>query len=329
MLRDEGLQFTYLDYASVIQKGIPAEYKVLILPAALCLSDAEARQIKEFCKNGGTVIADYLPGLWDQHGKGRAAGGVLDDMFGVKHDPKMTAKDVFGETLWCETNQDANYGYKTYERADDQGQHLASRTPAASTRPSARWRVDQGQHLRQGQGRADEPLAAVVQRLPRRPASQPPPSARSSSSTSRPPASPPWVRIKDAGEKEFGYEITYWTKGGRTILFLISNAEVRGNSLGGGNAVGLKTEKLPVTLAFAGAVKDVKDERAGKELGDGKEFKVDWTQNEAVVLSFAGNRRARSRAASRRSARGKARLQAWPVATMARPRSYPILELHG
>ncbi len=98
----------------------------------------------------------------------------------------------------------------------------------------------------------------------------------------------PWVRIKDAGEKEFGYEITYWSKDGRTILFLISNAEVRGTSLGGGNAVGLKIATIPVTLEFAGPVKDVRNERTGKKLGNGKDFKVTWQQNAAVVLSFEG-----------------------------------------
>ncbi len=98
----------------------------------------------------------------------------------------------------------------------------------------------------------------------------------------------PWVRIKGAGAEEFGYEITYWTKGGRTILFVISNPEITVTELGGGNAVGLKTAKVPVTLAFAGPIKDVKNERTGQKLEDGKEFKVDWTQNEAVVLSFAG-----------------------------------------
>ena len=92
------------------------KYKVLILPATLCLSDAEAREIKKFCSAGGTVIADYLPGVWDQHGKGRADGGVLDEMFGVRHDPKMKAGDIFGNKLWCETNQDANFGYKSYDQ---------------------------------------------------------------------------------------------------------------------------------------------------------------------------------------------------------------------
>ena len=89
MLRDSGIQYNFLSYVDVIHRGVPPEYKVLILPACLCLSDAEARQIKAFCDRGGTVIADYLPGLWDQHGKGRRAGGVLDDLFAVPHQRRI------------------------------------------------------------------------------------------------------------------------------------------------------------------------------------------------------------------------------------------------
>ena len=61
---------------------------------------------------------------------------------------------------------------------------------------------------------------------------------------------------------------------------------IRGNSLGGGNSVGLKTAQLPVTLRFAHPVHRVRDERAGRDLGDGSEFRCEWTQNEAVVLSY-------------------------------------------
>ena len=57
MLRDEGIQFGWLSYVDLIQHGVPAKYRVLVLPATLCLSDAEARRIKEFCNRGGTVIA--------------------------------------------------------------------------------------------------------------------------------------------------------------------------------------------------------------------------------------------------------------------------------
>src|SRR5439155_27270135 len=115
MLRDEGIQANFISYADVIQNGVPKEYKVLILPAALCLSDVEARKITEFCQAGGTVIADYMPGLWDQHGKGRAEGGALDKLFGVAQKSTLTAKDLFnGGKLWCEIDQDANFSYKSY-----------------------------------------------------------------------------------------------------------------------------------------------------------------------------------------------------------------------
>src|SRR5581483_5754729 len=116
MLRDSGLQFSYISYADVVQNGIPSGYRVLILPACLCLSDVEARRIRAFVESGGTVIADYMPGLWDQHGKGRPSGGALDDLFGVKHSPNLKSTDVFGgNQLWCELNQDVNFSWKTYQ----------------------------------------------------------------------------------------------------------------------------------------------------------------------------------------------------------------------
>ena len=102
-------------------------FRVVILPACLCLSDAEARALRAFCVRGGTVIADYLPGLWDEHGRGRAAGGALDDLFGVQHDPAMRAADVFGGKLWVEVDQDANYDAKTYRGIPDAQKYVRAR----------------------------------------------------------------------------------------------------------------------------------------------------------------------------------------------------------
>lgn len=91
----------------------------------------------------------------------------------------------------------------------------------------------------------------------------------------------------DAGEREHGYEVTYWRRSdGRTLLFVCLNPETRGTSLGGGNSVGLKTGTVPIKLRFTGEVRGVRDERAGRELGSGREFALDWKRNEAVVLSF-------------------------------------------
>ena len=97
-----------------------------------------------------------------------------------------------------------------------------------------------------------------------------------------------WVWIENAGETEHGYEITYWSKDGRTIVFVCFNPEVRGSMLGGGNAAGLKTETVPIQLRFAGKVTDARDERDGRNLGDSDHFRFRWTMNEAVVMSFKG-----------------------------------------
>lgn len=293
MLRDAGVQYSWLSYVDVIQGGIPAEYKALVLPACLCLSEAEARQIRAFCERGGTVIADYMPGLWDQHGKGRATGGVLDDMFGVKHDPGLRAGDLFGGRLWVEVDEDANYSWKTNEEflthgntavMDESGFHKAVRTlPVSRTRRhgsgtavlmnlSPQWynayRVA-GAALARKRDLFMRHLetAGVV----------------------------PWVRLKDAAEREHGYEITYWSKPepghpGRTILFVGLNPEIGGTDLGGGNSIGLKTATVPVTLQFAREIKGLRDERSGTLRGDGREFRLDWKQNEAVVVSFDDRR---------------------------------------
>jgi len=287
MLRDSGLQYSFINYIDVIQHGVPEEYRVLILPACLCLSDAEARAIEAFCKRGGTVIADYLPGLWDQHGKGRAQGGVLDDLFGVKHDPAMRAADVFGEKLWVEVDQDANYSWKSYDGfltnkntclKDAGGFHKAVRAmPVVSERAHGKGRAvlmnlsPQWYNAYRVAG-----FDAAKQREV---------FMRHVTAT----GIAPWVRLAIAGEREHGYEITCWSlPGNRTLLFVCLNPGIRGTSLGGGNSVGLKAGTLPIKLRFTREVRKVRDERASRALGNGSEFALDWKQNEAVVLSFDG-----------------------------------------
>ena len=284
MLRDEGLQFIWLDYATVIQDGIPSGVKVLILPHTLCLSDAEARRIRAFCEAGGTVVADYLPGLWDQHGRGRPTGGALDALFGVGHDPKMTAKDVFqGDgKLWCEVDQDKHYNDKDPEQLlrdnacikDATGFHKVVRNM-----PTVQSAVC-------GKGRAVLMNLSPMWYLAYRQQGMASASKRSvfmkplhDAGLRR------WVQVENADDKTFGYEITYWEKDGRTILFLIANADIRVNSDGGGAAPDLKTGTIPVTLTFDKPVANARNERTGKGLGTGRAFQLQWKQNEACVIS--------------------------------------------
>lgn len=285
MLRDSGFQPQYLSYVDVIQSGIPQDIRVLILPACLCLSDAEAHAIKQFCQAGGTVISDYMPGLWDQHGRGRANGGVLDTMFGRPHSPALTVADVFGGKLWCETDQDANFGWKTYTELltngnscikDGSGFHKAVRNmltvavnkvgagTAVLMNLSPQWynayRVEGMESARRREVFMKPIFAAGVR---------------------------PRVQIENAREATFGHTFTTFRRpDGRKVLFVCANPETVGSELGGGNATHLKTGAVPVTLKFATPARNVRDERQGKELGSGDRFPLSWTQNEAVVLSY-------------------------------------------
>jgi hypothetical protein len=285
MLRDEGLQYNFISYADVIQHGISNEYRVLILPACLCLSDAEAKRIKAFCAAGGTVIADYLPGLWDQHGKGRPSGGVLDDLFGVRHDPKLSPKDLFnGGRLWCEVDQDANFRWKTYE------QFLTNKNTCIKDASGFNKAVrEMGTVHANRYGRGTAVLMNLSPQWYNAYRSEGPEMAAKRSVFMNPIRAASvqrWVRLE--ADKTFGSEITYFRKGGRTILFAGLNPEIATSSTGGGNAVGLRTETIPVTLTFAKPVTGLRDERAGKDLGSGNQFRFDWKTNEAIVVSFAG-----------------------------------------
>jgi hypothetical protein len=288
MLRDDGLQYKFISYVEVIQNGVPSDVRTLILPACLCLSDAEARAIETFCRNGGTVIADYLPGVWDQHGRGRATGGALDDMFGTRHDPGMTSADVFGGKLWCEVDQDANYGWKTYHEFLTNGNTcLKDRT---GFNKSVR-NLPSGSPAQFGKGKAIllnlSPQWYNAYRVSGSQAAKSRDTflkhVRGNQGSRR------WVEIENAGEETFGYEITYFRKpDGRKVLFVCWNPEITGTELGGGNAVGLKPGAATVTLKFAAPIRNVRDERRDVALKDGNRFPFTWPRNEAIVVSFEG-----------------------------------------
>jgi hypothetical protein len=284
MLRDSGIQYNFLNYVDLIQKGISDKYHTLILPACLCLSDAEARVIEAFCRRGGTVIADYLPGVWDQHGRGRGNGGALDSLFGVKHDPNMREGDVFGTRLWCEVDQDANYDWKTYRGMltnantcimDSSGFYKAVRNMPADNMNKVGSGVAVLMNLSPQWYNAyrTEGMAAARK--------------RSVFMRHLSPLCKPKVWIENAGEDVFGYEITrFRMPNGRTLLYVCLNPETTGGELGGGNSVGLKTGEVNITLRFASPIRDVRDERRGVALKSGERVSLTWARSEAVVLSF-------------------------------------------
>ena len=82
-LRALGLQFSYVTDRMLRQGEFRARrYKVLILPQAEAIGPLEAEAIRDFAAQGGTVIADVRPGLYDHHCK-PLDRGLLDAVFGI------------------------------------------------------------------------------------------------------------------------------------------------------------------------------------------------------------------------------------------------------
>ncbi len=83
-LKDSGLQFDFISYGDVEQGGLIARgYKTLVLPMSVALSDKEVEAVREFVRRGGTLIADALTGIMDEHCAFRDRR-ALTDVFGFE-----------------------------------------------------------------------------------------------------------------------------------------------------------------------------------------------------------------------------------------------------
>ena len=269
LINDAGFQYDFLAYDEVIKSGVPRRYRVLILPACFALSDAEAKRIREFVARGGRVVADFMCGLFDQHGRGRRAG-ALDDVFGVRHDGSETKRDFFSDRFWVETDQDKGYKAKRWReflltlgsRLRD-GFHVAERKlegPVRNGRASYLNLSPLRYLMLREDGKAEQRHRDVfLGRLGLFPA----------------------VRV--TGDEHV--EVIRWKKGKRTLLFVVQNPVLRAD--GSRAVLGGKTR---LKLHFRFPVKDVVNERTGERLGDGEFFRVPFARAEAVFLSYAQDR---------------------------------------
>lgn len=288
LLIDSGLQYSFVPYDRVVLEGVPEEYRVLILPACYALSDIEARRIEEYCRRGGTVIADFACGLFDQHGKGRNKG-VLDDLFGVTHDGTETARDFFGDRLWVETDQDAAYNYKTYRdlfatiscQLLDGYAVAEKRLPVGVVRTVGRGRavylnLSPQRYLQyREEGTADEshrkPFVSPILEAGIRPR----------------------IEVTSEGRRPANIEVCYWRKGPRTYVFVVQSAPVTGSSTGNTGAEQLSVRTIPIEVKIDRRLHDIRNERTGEQLGDGDRFTFNLPLAEAVFFSFLENANAR------------------------------------
>lgn len=78
-----GYDFYFVSAEKIVKGGL-SPYRVLILPMARALSDAEVQAILSFATGGGCVIADIAPAVFNEHGVPREAS-PLAEIFGVRY----------------------------------------------------------------------------------------------------------------------------------------------------------------------------------------------------------------------------------------------------
>lgn len=324
LLTDAGLQYDFVSSLDVALRGVPKKYRILILPAAWALSDLEARRIAEFARRGGTVIADFAPGLFDHHGRGRARG-ALDELFGVRHDGTERAGDFFDRRrLWVETDQDAGYGYRRFRELFSTLEPRLHRVGGGEGFAIAEPRLPVATSRRAGQGRAVYLNLSPQRYLMMREEGSAGPEDRAAfldpvlavlaeQGASR------WIEAVDpeTGQPVEGLEITAWEKEGRTLVFVHRNLPVAGGPRGGGRAVGLTVRNVPLELRLAGPVRQAVDERTGRKLPDGRRFRFTLNTAEATFFSFEGGR-PRGTPPATLDAAGKTSARGLPRETMDR-----------
>jgi hypothetical protein len=286
-LEDLGIQakFIHMDNLldGALQKG---GFKVLLLNRALCLSDSEVTAIKSFSDNGGTVIADHLCGIFDEHGKARAAG-ALDELFGVSRD---VSKGWLDGAALTEVNAETDYSklstknwavnaplYKemaVFERglktsAKSTGESAGGASVRVRNGKSVYLNLSPIGYLIKRSTDAVEPWRALIGGL-----------LKDAGVEAR-------VKLSIAGKPATQTESIFWKNGERTTLCIIKNLD-RKAAIDGFGSMDTKLEdaKLKLKLQFAKPVKDLKNERTGKELGGGSDFEDDFTPWEANVYTY-------------------------------------------
>ena len=291
-LEDIGIQskFIHLDHllAGELEKQ---GFKILILNRALALSDAEVAKITEFVKNGGTVIADHLCGIFDEHGKSRSIG-ALDSLFGVTRD---LSKGILNNKSATEVDAEIDYGSLSDANwmGKDAPQYQdvavfelglkASSGKAVSTIKDTdvviKNTVGKGKTVYlnlstigfykvRGKGLGQNFTAFLKSLL-----------AESEVS--------PKIELLENGKTPYILESITWKKDKKNVLCVFRNLS-QGSSITGDEVIDgdLGIQPIKVTIKLKEGIKNFKNERTGKIYGDGQQFVVEFLPYEAGIFSF-------------------------------------------
>lgn len=294
LLDDCGYTYNFV-VPSQITAGelLKKHYKVLILDRTLALSDAEANAIREFVAAGGHVVADHLCGVFDQHGKARAQG-ALDEVFGITHNLPaglMNGKVLYEIDAEKYATDDLEKKISTAYDGAPTWQNLVvyerGLKAAAGGKPVA---TPDNIPVVVKHGRATylnlSPVIYCVDRYNPKAVAWP----SLITSVLAEAGIKPRARVINAStnEPEPITQTLYWKlANGRTAVILVKNLFRSAKINAAGETQGtLSNEPMPIKLRFAKPVKNLRNERTGKLLGDGQEFQDTWVTCEANVYSF-------------------------------------------
>ena len=92
------LQYRFVSVEEVRRGDLGnGSYRILMLPHTIALSPIEAKKIKDFVEQGGVVVADGQPGIFDEHGR-RLAEPALSEIFAGSATHARTGK---GEAFYA------------------------------------------------------------------------------------------------------------------------------------------------------------------------------------------------------------------------------------
>ncbi len=83
LLSDIGVTPQFVSEDEMPTRLLQERPALLVLPATIALSDRACRSIAAFVQQGGALLADHTPALYDERLRLRASGG-LDDVFGIQ-----------------------------------------------------------------------------------------------------------------------------------------------------------------------------------------------------------------------------------------------------
>ena len=120
LIEDLGLQYRFVSYDQV-ENGelLRGGYRVMILPRSTAISRAEADAMRRFVEQGGVLIADGEPGVFDEHGR-KLPTPLLSDLFAAPHNGPVTER-AFGQGKAIYVNAEMLNYYRNRLLSKEQG----------------------------------------------------------------------------------------------------------------------------------------------------------------------------------------------------------------